>query len=285
MRIHSSLALAASLLLTLATGAAAQQSPELPQPSPKAKVEQRVGVTDLAVEYSSPGVKGRQIWGGLLPYDVPWRTGANAPTRLTVSKDFTFVGKAVPAGSYALYTIPGKASFTVILSNSTEGWGGGYPANTEVARVTVKPVKLVKPRERLSFIFSETTDAATRLDLEWERLRLSMPIELETSKHALANIEKAVDDAWRPHFAGARYLLENNGDLTKALAYADASIAIKATWWNHWVRAQILAKQGKTADAIAAAAKTEELGKGDRVFEGFFKADLSKLVEGWKKKP
>lgn len=280
---HYSSLLAFVAWFAAATSALAQQVPELPAPSPKARVEQRVGLTDFAVEYSSPGVKARKIWGGLVPYDTPWRTGANAPTRLTSSRDFVFAGKAVPAGSYALYTIPTSADFTVVLSNSTESWNGGFPATTEVARVTLKPSSLVRPRERMTFLFSETTDDATRLDLEWERLRLSIPIQVATGTHAMANIDKAVDDAWRPHFAAARYLLDSKGDLKKALAYVDASIAIKATWWNHLVRARILGDQGKTANAIATAAKAKELGKGDRVFEGFFQAELDGLVEGWKK--
>ena len=106
-------ALVGASLLALATAdVSAQSAPELPAPSPKARVEQRVGLVDFSVDYSSPAVKARQIWGGLVPYDRPWRTGANAATKLTASKDFVFAGKAVPAGSYALYTIPGKASWT-----------------------------------------------------------------------------------------------------------------------------------------------------------------------------
>lgn len=269
--------------LGLASSALAQQAPELPAPSPKGKVEQRVGLTDVSVEYSSPGAKGRVIWGGLVPYDVAWRTGANAPTKLTSSKPFKLAGVAVPAGSYALYTIPTKGAWTVILNSSTEGWNGGYDAKTDVARVTIKPVPLVKPRERMAFIFSEMTDDAARLDLEWVKLRLSIPLTFDTKAQALANIEQATGDAWRPHFSSARYLLDTNGDLAKALELVNASIAIKATWWNNWVRAQIVAKQGQTADAIATAEKAQQLGAGDRVFD-FFKADIEKALADWKKK-
>ena len=103
--------------LALAAPAGAQQSTlELPQPSPAARVEQQVGVTKFSVAYSSPGVKGRQVWGQLVPYDELWRTGANAATTLEASRDFSFGGKQVPAGSYALYTIPTKSTWTVILN-------------------------------------------------------------------------------------------------------------------------------------------------------------------------
>ena len=261
----------------------AQSAPELPQLSPKARVEQRVGVTDFSVDYSSPAAKGRKIWGGLVPYDALWRTGANAATKLTASRDFTFADKAVPAGAYALYTIPGKSSWTVILNTNANAAGtSGYDEKNDVARATVKPASS-PARERMAFLFTETTDHSTRLDLEWEKLRVSVPIEVDTRTQVLANIDKAVGDAWRPHFTSARWLLDNGGDLQQALSYIDTSIAIKPTWWNNWVKAQILAKQGNSADAVALAEKAQELGQGDQVFEGFFKDDVAKAIAGWKK--
>jgi hypothetical protein len=274
-----------ALLTVTVLTASAQSTLELPQPSPKARVEQRVGLSDFALDYSSPAAKGRKIWGELVPYDRPWRTGANAATKLTVSRDFMFGGKPVPAGSYALYTIPGKASWTVVLNTSTDAWGNdGFDAKKDVLRITVKP-EASAARERLTFIFSGTTDNATRLDLEWEKLRVGIPLQVDTKTQAQANIDKALDDAWRPHFASARYLLDNGGDVDKALGYIDQSIAIKATWWNQWVRAQLLAKKARVPDAVAAAEKTLALGAGDRVFEGFFKAEVNKSLAAWKKHP
>lgn len=276
--------LSLAVLLSFAPAVASAQEIQVPAASPSAKVQQRVGITDMSVDYSSPAVKGRKIWGGLVPLDKPWRTGANAATRFTSSNDFTFGGKQVPAGTYALYTIPGKNQWTVVLNSSADQWGSaGFDPAKDVARVTVKPQP--SPfRERMTFIFSDTKDDATRLDLEWEKLRIPMPISVDTKKLVLASIEKANAEAWRPHFTAARYLLENGGDLKTALQYADTSIALKPTWWNNWVRAQILAKQGKNAEAVQAAEKAQELGKGDRVYEGFFKGDIAKTIAGWKKK-
>lgn len=272
-------------LLLVSSAAHAQQVPELPQPSPKARVEQRVGLTDVSVDYSSPAVNGRAIWGALVPYDKPWRTGANAATKLTVSRDFTFAGKPVPAGSYALYTVPSKTSWTVALSSSLDAWGNdGFDIKKDVARVSVKPAAVPASRERMTFSFANTTDSATQLDLEWEKLRVSIPITVDTKATVLANVKKAVDDAWRPHFASARYLLENGGDLDQALQYIDQSIAIKASWWNHWVRAQVLQKKGRAQDAVATAEKTIQLGTGDQVFESFFKPQVNKSLAEWKQK-
>ncbi len=274
-------ALALCLAAVSTHNAAAQAAPELPSPSPKARVEQRVGLTDFAVDYSSPGVKGRPVFGKLVPYDKPWRTGANANTKLTASREFTFGDKKVAAGTYSLYTIPGKASWTVALSSQLDPVGNEYDAAKDVARIAVKPAP-IKMRERLTFVFSSTTDDNARLEMEWEKVRLAIPLAVDTKTQAMANIDAAVGEAWRPQFASARYLLESGGDLNKALTLADASIAVKPTWWNNWIRAQVLAKQGKLPDAAAAGEKAQQLGTSDRVYEGFFKADIAKAVTDWK---
>jgi hypothetical protein len=135
----------------------------------------------------------------------------------------------------------------------------------------------------LTFLFSDTTDEATRLDLEWESLRVSVPIKVDTKAQVRAGIDKSLGDAWRPHFAAGRYLYDSGGDLDTALQYLDTSIGIKPTWWNNWIRAQVLAKKGRSADAIAAAQKAQELGKGDDTFQNNFKADVEKAVADWKK--
>jgi hypothetical protein len=271
-----------TIMMLGAAGVGAQSAPELPQPSPKARVEQRVGVTDFAVAYSSPGVKGRPIWGELVPYGELWRTGANAPTTLQASRDFTFGGVRVPAGTYAIYTIPGKDEWAVILNSNATGSQRDYDEKKNVARVTVKPAAS-PPRERLTFIFADTSDDASRLDLEWEKVRVSVPITVDTKNYAGGNIDATLNDAWRPHFASARYLLDSGGDLGKALGYVDTSIAIKPTWWNNWVKAQILAKQGKRSDAVAAAEQAQQLGRDDQVFKEFFQSQVSTAIAEWKK--
>jgi len=275
------LTLAASSVLSRA---AAQVAPELPQPSPKARVEQRVGLTDFAVDYSSPGVKGRKVFGGLVPYDQLWRTGANASTTLKASRDFTFGGTAVPAGTYSLFTIPGKKTWTVILNtNLAIAVTRGYDEKNDAARISVTP-ETAPFRERMAFQFANSTDDTTQLDLEWDKLRVFVPITVATSAQARANLDKALDDAWRPHFLSARWLLDNNGDLTQAMSDIDTSIGIKATWWNNWVKAQILAKQGHPSEAVAVGEQAQTLGNGDQVYESFFKDEMAKTIAAWKKK-
>ena len=259
----------------------AQTGPELPAPSPLARVEQRVGLTDFVVEYSSPGVKGRKIWGELVPYDALWRTGANRATKLEVSGDFTFGGVRAPAGTYSLLSIPGESEWTVILNSVADLPGTrGYDEAHDVARVKLQPTSS-PARERMTFIFSNTTDDATRLDLEWADLRLAIPIGVDTAPQVESEIDKAVENAWRPHFASARWLLDNDGDLDRALGYINTSEAIKATWWNTWVKAQILAKQGDKTAAVAAATKAQELGKDDAIFTEFFAGQVAKSIASW----
>jgi hypothetical protein len=259
------------------------QGLEVPAPSSKAKVEQRVGLTDFSVDYSSPAVRGRKIFGGLLPYDKLWRTGANACTKLTASRDFTFGGKPVPKGTYSVFSLPGASGWTVILNKNTEIAGtDGYDAKDDVARVDVKPAA-IPARERMTFLFSDSTDDATRLDLEWETTRVSVPITVDTATQVKAGIDSTLGDAWRPHYQAGRWLIENGGDVDTAIKYLDTSIGIQSTWWNNWWRAQALAKKGRTADAIAAGERAMEIGKGNATFENNFKADVQKTIDGWKK--
>lgn len=275
--------LAAAATVLVARSTALAQALEVPAPSVKARVEQRVGVTDFSVDYSSPAARGRKIWGELVPYGELWRTGANAATKLTVSKDFSFGGKEVRAGEYAVLTIPGETNWTVILNTAADISGTrGYDEKKDAARVTVKP-ETAAPRERMTFIFSDTTDDATRLDLEWAGLRVSVPIKVDTAGQVRAAMDKTLADAWRPHYTAGRYLLDSGGDLDLALRYLDTSIGIKETWWNQWYRAQVLAKKNRPADAVASGEKAMQLGKGDDIFEQFFKENVQKAIDGWKK--
>jgi hypothetical protein len=265
----------------MATVAVAQDAPELPAPSPRARVEQRVGLSDFAVEYSSPGVKGRKIWGDLVPYDELWRTGANRSTKLVASGAFSFAGTQVPAGEYSLFTIPGQKRWTVILNGKSDLSGTrGYDGADDVARVTVA-AESAPPRVRMSFLFANTTDDSTRLDLEWAGRRVSIPIEVDTASQVTANIDDALGNAWRPHFASARWLFENDGDLDTALAYANTSIEIQPTWWNTWWKAKILAKQGKTSEAVVVATEAQRLGAGDEVYE-VFAEQVQQSITDWK---
>lgn len=256
---------------------------ELPAPSPAAKTMQRVGLTDITVEYSSPAVKGRKVWGELVPFDKVWRTGANAATKVTFSKDVNFGGKPVPAGTYSLVSFPTAAGWTVGLSKDLTFFAGGkeYSDKDDVVRVPATTAE-IPLRERLIFVFSNTTDDSTSLDLEWEKLRISVPVKVDTAPQVAANIKALTDNGWRPYANAARYLSDNKGDLDQALKLADTSIAMQSTWLNNWIRADILSKKNKWADAKKAAQIAWDLGNKDQNF--YLKDTVAKAMADWKSK-
>jgi hypothetical protein len=272
-----------ALTVFSAPAVAATDPLALPAPSPLARVMQTVGVAEATVEYSSPAARGRAIFGGLLPYGELWRAGANAATKLTLTHDAKVAGKDVPAGTYAVFIIPAKDQWTFILNtNSEQGGTGQYDEKLDQLRVRVKPEKAPK-RERMTFIFSDTTDDSTRLDLVWAETRLSVPISFDTAKSSQANIDAFATMASRKLANAARHAADNAKDLDAALRYIDMSLGIEQTWFNTWIKADFLSRQGKFAEAYPLAEKAFEMG--EKAGPGFFWRDqVKKALEDWKSK-
>ncbi|MCB0397706.1 MAG: DUF2911 domain-containing protein [Flavobacteriales bacterium] len=263
---------------------------DLPQPSPAAKVEQRVGLTDISVSYSSPGVKGRVIWGGLVPYGEVWRTGANKATAVTFSDDVKVNGKNLNAGTYALFTIPGEKEWTIILSSNTEQWGSGsYKQEEDALRFNVKPGQ-ASQRERLTFTFENTTENTTLLTLRWEKLSVAFPIVTEVDAKAQNNIKEALASAkaddWQVYRNSARYYLQSGNSLDQALEWVDKALTIKNdNWYTHALKGDIQAAMGKHKDAIASNQKAIELGEAEAKADGSefsYKKDLEEEINKWK---
>jgi hypothetical protein len=272
-----------SLLVAIATtlcAGTALANPPIPAPSPRATVLQTVGINEVSVEYSSPGMKGRKIFGTLVPFGQLWRFGANAATKLTLTRDATIAGKAVPAGTYALFAIPNAKSWTLIINkNANQGGTNSYDEKLDLLRLEVKPVKAPK-RERMTFLFSDTTDDGTRLDMEWDETRVSLPIAVDSKSQTLAGITAHMDSTWRGYANAARYY-DGIGDAAAAIAAVDASLAVKETWFALWVKAQIVAKTDVKA-AYPIAERAYELGNKDTYF--FWKEDVEKALADWKTK-
>ena len=275
-----SLVAAATLSLS-SSGASAQL--DLPRPSPSAKVSQVIGLTEVTVDYSSPAVKGRAVWGTLVPYDQMWRTGANQATKITFSRDVTFGDKPVAAGTYSLFTIPTKGAWTVILNKKADqsGTARDYKAELDLMRFQVHP-KPAPHRERMTFLFSDFSDDKGTLDLEWDKLRIPMPIKVGTEEQALANIAKSIEGAWRTYANAARYLAETKKDYDTALTYIDQSLGLKEDWFNLWIKATVVAGKGKTKAAIALGEKAYQLGQKADFF--FLEPEIKKTLAEWKKK-
>jgi hypothetical protein len=274
-------ALALALTPAIAPAPAAAQSIDLPRPSPLAKVTQTVGLTDITIEYSSPAVKGRTIFGGVVPWDELWRTGANAATKVTFSKDVTIDTTRVPAGTYALFTIPGKSSWTVILNkNPNQGGTREYKKELDLLRLQVTP-RAIPRRERLAFLVADFGDDTANVDLEWDTTKISIPVKLATNDQAAASIKGLTDGSWRPYNAAARYLLDAKKDLDQALKLVEHSIALKEDWFNLWTKAQLLHAKGKKAEALRLLDKVDELGKKADYY--FAADDVKKARVDWKK--
>lgn len=258
------------------------QQPVTPQASPRAAIEQTVGVARVRVDYSSPGARGREIWGGLVPYGQIWRAGANAPTRVELSEPSTIFGSQVPAGAYTLLVIPTATEWTVILNRDPSGRGyGAYDEAQDVARGTVTPSD-APARERLTFTFDDTTDSSTSLVLDWAGKRVAIPVQFDTAALVNASIDAIVSQAWRPHFNAGRYLLEQPGQEARALELLERSVAIQATWWNEWFLARALAANSRQADAIPHAERALELGAQDSVMTEFFAPQIRAALEEWR---
>jgi len=271
-----------AVLVALTTSPALAQL-ELPAPSPAAKVMQVVGLTEISVDYSSPAVKGRKIWGGLVPWDQVWRTGANQATKITFKRDVTFGGKPVPAGTYSIVSVPSDKGWTVALNKELGLFSGGkaYDTKDDVVRVSATASE-IPHRERLTFLFSNTTDDQTSLELEWEKLRVSVPIQAHTAAQAQENIKAAVNGSWRSLANAGRYVAETTKDYPTALKYLDNSLAIQSHWYNNWIKADILARSGKYAEARKFAQTAWDLGQKDENF--FYKDAVAKALVDWKGK-
>jgi hypothetical protein len=251
--------------LVLATGLFAQAPQlEFPAASPAATFKQRVGITDISVEYSRPSMKGRTIFGGLVPYGEVWRTGANSATKITFSTPVKFGGADVAAGTYALFSIPGKDEWTVILNNVTGQWGSyAYNADNDVARVTVKPTTQPNAVETFSIGMSDLSSGnGVTLYLLWENTRAAVKIETDIVGMLVPQIEAvmASDSDKKPYFQAAMFYFESGLDLDKALAWMDAGLATQPNaFWMIYRKGLLLAKKGDKAGAIAAAKKSLEL--------------------------
>jgi len=276
-----------SVLIVLLLGSfAIAQGLELPRVSQKATVSQRVGLTDVSITYSRPGVKGRAIWGGLVPYDKVWRTGANEATTFSVSDDVKINGQPLPAGSYSLHTIPGKESWTIIFNKVDKQFGSfNYDKSKDALRVDVKPQEGPN-QEWMTFSFPDVSDNNATVELAWEKLRVPFRIEVNTTAKAMANIRKTLSGDvkdWNVPYDAADYAmnakLENKDE---AMKWIDQSIALKETFWNLRLKADILAAQGKTADAIATAEKAVKLGDRDAKDEPAEVAKTQKQIADWK---
>jgi hypothetical protein len=250
-----------------ATGLFAQAPKvDFPQASPTATLKQHVGLTDIEITYSRPSVKGRVIYGGIVPYGEVWRTGANASTKISFSTSVKLDGNAIPAGKYALFTIPGEQEWTIIISKNTNGFGAfGYKADEDLVRFKVTPVALADTKiETFAIEFNHIRDETALLELVWEKTVVPIKVEVDVVSKVVPQIEAAMasKDKQQPqfYFQAATFYFNHDLDLKKALAWLETGLADKPRIAYELLnlKAKILAKQGDKDGAIAAAKQSTE---------------------------
>jgi hypothetical protein len=233
---------------------------ELPRRSPRARLSQQVGLTEIAVDYLSPAVRGRELWGASVPYGKVWRSVENPGWRITFSRPVVLGDEAIPAGAYSLLAIPSPDHWVIIVNRNANliEEGRDYKADLDLARVKV-PVQPTAARERLTFLFSNFTEDEASLNLEWDKVRVSIPIRLHTRQQVVEGI-KALEGTWRSYADVALYMLETKKDYERGLLYIERSLALEQNSYNSDIKAALL-----EAAAAAREGRQNLRGRGDKV--------------------
>lgn len=239
------------------------QQLQTPQPSTTTTVKQNFGLGSIELSYSRPNMKGRKIFGDLVPFDKVWRTGANQATTLTFSDEVTIGGVAIKPGKYGLLTIPGKTEWTIIISKQTDVTSpAAYKQDMDVVRVKVKPIDLPWSFETFGMSFENITDNSCELMIGWDKTMVGLPITTDVDSKVMKQIENVMKNDSRPYFAAAVYYADNGKDLNQAVTWFDKAIEQNPkAFWVYYQKAKTLAKLGKKAEALAVSQKSVELAK------------------------
>ena len=273
------------LLLTGITISQVQAQITLPPVSPRATITQKVGLTSVSINYSRPSVSGRKIFGDLVPFGQVWRTGANQSTKITFAEGVTLEGNRVPAGKYALYTIPGADQWTIILHRDTTLWGSDkYDPKNDLMRFTVPAEKSAQNVEAFTIDFTNYTQSSADIELLWAKTIVKFRIETEVDAKVMAELEqrmKEKDVDYSVYYLAAGYLYNNDKNLDQALQWINKSISMDPKYWTVHLKAKILAKQKKYDQAIAAANESVFYAKKARN-EDYIKLN-QRYIAQWKK--
>jgi DUF2911 family protein len=302
---------AVSLVLCFGVSAFAQV--ELPRPSQKASVMQRIGVTDVTITYSRPGVKGRKIWGdplpgqakttgeatldnqnerpagaAIVPWGHVWRTGANEATQFVVTDDVLINGQKLAAGSYSLHTVPTKDEWTIVFNGTANQWGSfNYDPAKDTLRVKAKPRWVNDSQEWLSYTFDPVTEDSAQVNIRWEKISVPFTVKVaDVAATTLAKLKTTVGNAkpddWRTPLQAGNYLINNQNpaDDAQGMAWIDQSIKVKETFQNLVAKTNALYKAGKKEEAVALGEQAVQKGKADKVDTTNFEKRLADMKAG-----
>jgi len=269
LRLLSLLVAGLSLVASSAISLA-EEKIEFPQASQRAVVKQRVGLTDIEIDYSRPNKNNREIFGGLVPFGKLWRTGANAPTKIRFSDAVKLGDKEIAAGEYALFTIPNATEWTIILSNDAKLQSASdYKQENDAARITAKPITLPAAVETFTIALEDVKGASATLDLNWDKTRVSVPLTTDDVEQVSRQLEAAAKGTTPLDpgvaYQAASFYYENDKDMDQAAKWIDQALAKNPdAYFMHFKRAQIQAKLGNKKEATGAAQKTIEILRADK---------------------
>ncbi|MDA8657524.1 DUF2911 domain-containing protein [Flavobacteriaceae bacterium] len=253
------------LIILLCSSLAVAQI-QTPQPSPSTTLEQVVGLTEVKIEYSRPAMRGRTIMGDLVPYGSLWRTGANKNTTLSFSDPVTVGGQALAAGTYALFTRPGKSLWEVFFYTETENWGTPqeWQSKSVAAVIEVPTQSLAEPEESFTISINELTNTGANIHLSWENTRVTLPLEVPTDEKTMASIKETMKGTPKAGdlYQAAVYYRESGRDLQTAKKWIGKAIEMDpGKYWMYRQQALILADLNKKEAAIKAAQSSLELAE------------------------
>ncbi|MFL5729306.1 MAG: DUF2911 domain-containing protein [Cytophagaceae bacterium] len=232
----------------------------VPRPSPSSTVMQKIGLADVTISYSRPSAKGRKVFGDVVPFDKIWRTGANEPTKISITDTVMIEGNKIAPGDYGLYTIPGATEWTIILGKNPKTQAGDYKDDQQAARFKVKTEKLCAPVETFTIDFTNLTTGSASIQLSWESTSVKFKIENEVDSKVMADI-KAKTENRMTYFQAASYYYETNRDLKQALEWINKATEGGGMFFQVHLKAKILAKMGDCKGATEAAQKSMEMAK------------------------
>jgi Protein of unknown function (DUF2911) len=283
-----------------------------PRPSQKASVMQTLGVTDVTITYSRPGVKGRQIWGDplpgqeakgeatldnqntrpkgapIVPFGHMWRTGANEATMFVVTDDVLINDQRLPAGSYSLHTIPKKDEWTIVFNGTANQWGSfNYDPAKDTLRVKAKPQTVAENQEYLAFTIDPLGEDIARVNIRWEKISVPFTVKVpDVNASTFSKLKTAVGSAkpddWRTPMQAGNWLMNNTipEDDAQGMAWLDQSIKVKETFQNLASKTNALYKIGKKEEAFALGEAAIQRGKADKVDTSGFEKRLADMKAG-----
>ena len=280
MRRSTLLLLAAPLVAQ--TAAQTQMKPF--RVSPAVVHSHDLGISSMKLEYARPAAKGRKVWGELVPFGKVWRAGANAATVVTFSDAVKIAGKDVPAGSYALFAIPGPEQWTWVLNKQAKQWGAYFHKSADdLLQWTVKP-RAIPHQEWLQYDIQPDGERAWQVELRWEKLAVPFTVEVDVRgiywRHLEDTLAKAKDSEWTPWYQAADYCLKQDLHPDQAMAWIEKSLKAGESFWNQECMGRILHKAGRTKEAIPHVERAVELAKGKAPKE--WSDNVEKDIAAWK---